>query len=65
MFAPFVILIRNHLDQRQFNQLRGKLIALHAQTITDFCHIFGIDDTTRQHLIRMARNNGKRLGLLA
>ncbi|MBH8562882.1 electron transporter [Nostoc sp. CENA67] len=65
MFAPFIILICNHLDQRQFNRLRSKLIGLHAQTITDFCHIFSIDDTTRQHLIRMARYNGKRLGLLA
>ncbi|MBW4450799.1 MAG: electron transporter [Spirirestis rafaelensis WJT71-NPBG6] len=65
MFAPMMILFRNYLGQPKFNQLRGKLIALHAQTITWFCDRFGIDRTTRQNLIRQARDNGKRLGLLA
>jgi hypothetical protein len=37
MFAPMIILFRNYLGQPKFNQLRGKLIALHAQTITWFC----------------------------
>ena len=32
-----MILFRNYLGQPKFNQLRGKLIALHAQTITWFC----------------------------
>ncbi len=65
MFAAFVILIRKYLGQAKFNQVRGKLIALHAQVITSFCDRFGIDRTTRQNLIRLARDNGKRLGLLA
>jgi hypothetical protein len=65
MFAPMVTLTRNYLGKAQFNQLRGKLIALHAQVITNFCEYFNIDRTTRQNLIRLARDNGKRMGLLA
>ena len=65
MFAPIIVLVRTHVDQRQFNQLRGKLIALHAEIITHFCNYLNIDRSTRQHLIRLARDNGKRLGLLA
>ncbi|MFQ4146143.1 electron transporter [Chlorogloeopsis sp. ULAP02] len=64
MFAVIVVLMRRYLGQTKFNQLRGKLIALHAQIITRFCDRFNIDRTTRQHLIRLAHNNGKRLGLL-
>ncbi|MDJ0620393.1 MAG: electron transporter [Calothrix sp. MO_192.B10] len=65
MFAAFVVLARKSFGQKQFNRVRGKLIALHVQTITHFCDRFDIDNTTRQHLIRLARENGKRLGLLA
>ncbi|AFY49263.1 hypothetical protein Nos7524_3471 [Nostoc sp. PCC 7524] len=65
MFASIILLMRNHLGNTKFNQLRGKLIAMHAQTITYFCDRFHIDNATRQHLIRLARDNGKRLGLLA
>jgi hypothetical protein len=64
MFAPMVILIRKYLGQVKFNQLRGKLIALHAETIIRFCDRFHLDSTTRQHFIRLARDNGKRLGFL-
>ncbi len=65
MFAPIIVLIRANVGQPKFNQLRGKLIALHAQIITQFCNYLNIDNSTRQHLIRLARDNGKRLGLLA
>jgi hypothetical protein len=65
MFAAIVVLIRKYLGQKKFNQLRGKLIALHAQIITRFCDRFAMDRTTRQHLIHLAHDNGKRLGLLA
>ncbi len=65
MFAPMIILTRKYFGQVKFNQLRGKLIALHAQVITNFCEYFKIDRTTRQNLIRLARDNGKRMGLLA
>lgn len=65
MFAPLVVLIRDRIGKAKFNQLRGKAIALHAQTITNFCQKVGIDSAARQNLIRLAKNNGKKLGLLA
>lgn len=65
MFAPLVVLVRNWLGDTDFVKLRGKAIALHSQTITNFCNRFGIDRTQRQNWIRLARDNGKRLGLLA
>jgi hypothetical protein len=65
MFAPIVVLIRNWLGKAEFNQLRGKAIALHSQVITNFCKSIGITSKERQNLIRLARDNGKRLGLLA
>ncbi|MDJ0573510.1 MAG: electron transporter [Pleurocapsa sp. MO_192.B19] len=65
MFAPIVVLVRTCLGQAKFNQLRGKGIALHSQVITAVCNRFGIERTTRQNLIRTARDNGKKLGFLA
>jgi hypothetical protein len=65
MFAPVVVLLRDRMGQAQFNQLRGKAIALHAQVITAFCNRFGLESKERQNLIRLAKNNGKKLGLLA
>ena len=74
MFAPIVVLVRHRLGKTKFNQLRGKAIALravaepialHSKTITNVCNRFNIERTTRQNLIRTARDNGKRLGLLA
>ena len=65
MFAPLVILLRNLMGKKEFNRLRGKFIALHSQTITAFCQGVGIESRNRQNIIRLARDNGKRLGLLA
>ena len=65
MFAPLVILVRNHMGKAKFNQLRGKVIALHCQTITNFCNQIGLESQIRQNLIRRAKSNGKILGLLA
>ncbi|OUL31803.1 electron transporter [Nostoc sp. RF31YmG] len=65
MFAPIIVLVRTHLGQPKFNQLRGKLIAQHAQIITHFCNCLNIDHSTRQDLIRLAQDNGTQLGLLA
>jgi hypothetical protein len=64
MFAPIVVLLRRFLGKAKFNQMRGKAIATHAQVITNFCDRFGIKSKERQNLIRMARDNGKKLGLL-
>ncbi|MFN9175193.1 MAG: electron transporter [Synechocystis sp.] len=65
MFAPIVILIRSQMGKVKFNQLRGKAIALHCQTITTVCNWFGVEAKQRQNLIRTAKSNGKTLGLLA
>jgi hypothetical protein len=65
MFAPIVVLVRKWMGDPEFIRVRGKAIALHSQVITKFCNQFGIDRTRRQNWIRLARDNGKRLGLLA
>ena len=33
LFAPIVVVVKNAMGQKQFNQLRGKGIALHSQVI--------------------------------
>ena len=65
MFAPVVITLRNVMGSKEFNKVRGQAIKLHSQVITRVCNRFGIERTTRQNLIRKARDNGKVLGLLA
>ncbi|MEL6224645.1 MAG: electron transporter [Cyanobacteria bacterium J06627_8] len=65
MFAPLIILVRSVLGDAEFKKLRGKAIALHSKVITQFCNQVGIERTARQSMIRLARDNGKRLGFLA
>ncbi len=65
MFAPIVVALKNTMGKAKFMKLRGKAIALHSQVITNVCNRLGIERTQRQNLIRLARDNGKALGLLA
>ncbi|ELS02480.1 hypothetical protein Xen7305DRAFT_00021940 [Xenococcus sp. PCC 7305] len=65
MFAPIVVLVRKALGKAKFNKIRGKAIASHGKVITKFCNWTGIERTVRQNMIRAARDNGKKLGLLA
>ncbi|KAK3022508.1 hypothetical protein RJ639_046785 [Escallonia herrerae] len=65
LFAPAVVVTRNLIGKKRFNQLRGKAIALHSQVITEFCKAIGADGKQRQGLIRLAKKNGERLGFLA
>ena len=65
LFAPAVVVTRNVIGKKRFNQLRGKAIALHSQVITEFCKSIGADAKQRQGLIRLAKKNGERLGFLA
>ena len=65
MFAPVVVVIRQFMGDKPFTQLRGKLIAQHSRIITEVCNKLGVDRTRRQQMIRLARDNGKRLGFLA
>ncbi|ACO64517.1 predicted protein [Micromonas commoda] len=65
LFAPIVVVARNIIGVKRFNQIRGKAIALHSQVITDFCKEIGADGKVRQNLIRTAKQNGGKLGFLA
>ncbi|KAJ7954665.1 Proton gradient regulation 5 [Quillaja saponaria] len=65
LFAPIVVVTRNIVGKKRFNQIRGKAIALHSQVITEFCKSIGADTKQRQGLIRLAKKNGERLGFLA
>ncbi|XP_062108935.1 protein PROTON GRADIENT REGULATION 5, chloroplastic [Humulus lupulus] len=65
VFAPIVVITRDIIGKKRFNQLRGKAIALHSQVITEFCKAIGADAKQRQGLIRLAKKNGERLGFLA
>ncbi|XP_006660403.1 protein PROTON GRADIENT REGULATION 5, chloroplastic [Oryza brachyantha] len=65
IFAPAVVVVRNIIGRKRFNQLRGKAIALHSQVITEFCKTIGADAKQRQGLIRLAKKNGEKLGFLA
>lgn len=64
-FAPLVVITRNIMGPKPFNQFRGKGIALHSQVITEFCKSIGADAKQRQGLIRLAKKNGEKLGFLA
>ncbi|KAG2727809.1 hypothetical protein I3843_01G168900 [Carya illinoinensis] len=65
LFAPIVVVTRNIIGKKRFNQIRGKAIALHSQVITEFCKSIGADQKQRQGLIRLAKKNGEFLGFLA
>ena len=51
MFAPLVILLRSQFGKREFNQMRGKVIAMHSKVITAVCNRLGVDRTDRQNLM--------------
>jgi hypothetical protein len=65
MFAPIVVLVRRIVGNVRFTKARGQAISLHSKVITNFCNRFGITSSKRQNMIRLARDNGKRLGFLA
>lgn len=48
LFAPLVVVTRNIVGKKRFNQLRGKAIALHSQVITEFCKSIGADAKQRR-----------------
>ena len=65
MFAPLVVRLDHVLGHQRFMRLRGKAIATHTQIINQFCDSVGLERPCRQHLIKVAHHNGKKLGLLA
>jgi len=64
-FAPLVVITRNAMGVKEFNQFRGKAISLHSQVIKEFCKSVGAGSKTAQGLIRVAKKNGGTLGFLA
>eukprot|EP00899_Mesostigma_viride_P019206 jgi/Mesvir1/27287/Mv07120-RA.1 len=65
IFSPLVRVVRDVMGKKEFNQFRGKAIALHSQVITEFCKDIGAGPKQRQGLIRLAKKNGEWLGFLA
>lgn len=64
-FTPLVILVRNQMGTKDFNQLRGKAISLHSQVIKEFGKNIGAEQKQVQGLIRLAKKNGEKLGFLS
>eukprot|EP00475_Leptophrys_vorax_P017704 TRINITY_DN24304_c1_g1_i1.p1 TRINITY_DN24304_c1_g1~~TRINITY_DN24304_c1_g1_i1.p1 ORF type:complete len:120 (-),score=4.96 TRINITY_DN24304_c1_g1_i1:94-453(-) len=65
VFAPAVSAAKAVIGEKTFNQMRGKAIAVHSQEISEFCSKTGADSKQRQQLIRLAKQNGAKLGFLA
>lgn len=64
-FTPLLQLTRLIIGDKPLNKLRGKGIALHSQAITAFCDFSGTGPKMRQSLIRVAKENGSKLGFLS
>ncbi|PSC67685.1 paladin isoform X1 [Micractinium conductrix] len=64
-FAPLVVVVRNYMGTKEFNQFRGKMISLHSQVIKEFGKEIGADNKQVQGVIRLAKKNGEKLGFLA
>mmetsp|Transcript_29242 Transcript_29242/g.40170 ORF Transcript_29242/g.40170 Transcript_29242/m.40170 type:complete len:84 (-) Transcript_29242:162-413(-) len=63
IFSPVVYLAKLALGEAKLNKLRGKVISLHSQAITEWCLQYGAYNL-RLKLIKMAKRNGDELGFL-
>ena len=64
LFSPVVKLVKVFVAGERYKTIRGSTISAHTMIINKFCAFFKLGNTTRQNLIRTARDNGKKLGLL-
>jgi hypothetical protein len=64
VFAPIVRVTRTVIGPKEFAKVKGKSISLHSQVVTEFCKYIGTNQNVRQGLIRLAKNNGEKLGFL-
>ncbi|CAM9174450.1 unnamed protein product [Laminaria digitata] len=64
IFSPAVVGAKIALGESRLNKLRGKVIALHSQVITEYCRWVGAPSKVRGLLIRKAKRNGDDLGFL-
>ncbi|KAK6161227.1 hypothetical protein DH2020_004608 [Rehmannia glutinosa] len=65
LFAPIVMVTRNIVGKKRFNQLRDVCLKKQIQVITELYKSVGADSKHQQELIRLAKKNGERLGFLA
>ncbi|CAN0134666.1 unnamed protein product [Ascophyllum nodosum] len=64
IFSPAVVAAKIALGEGRLNKIRGKVIALHSQVITEYCRWVGAPSKVRGLLIRKAKRNGDDLGFL-
>eukprot|EP00904_Undaria_pinnatifida_P007536 jgi/Undpi1/3912/HiC_scaffold_16.g07280.m1 len=64
VFSPAVVGAKIALGETRLNKIRGKVIALHSQVITEYCRWVGAPSKVRGLLIRKAKRNGDDLGFL-
>lgn len=64
IFSPAVVVAKVALGEARLNKVRGKVIALHSQTIQSFCEWVGADPKLRGQLIKKAKTTGDELGML-
>uniref|UniRef100_A0A0G4FVD5 Uncharacterized protein n=1 Tax=Chromera velia CCMP2878 TaxID=1169474 RepID=A0A0G4FVD5_9ALVE len=64
LFSPAVIVGKLVLGEKRLNKIRGKIIALHSQVITQFCEYAGTQQQMRNKLIRFAKTTGDNFGML-
>ncbi len=64
MFAPIVVLIRRILGIHRFTHIRAVVIEIHSNIITHVSAWMGMDHQQQVVLLHIARNNGRKLGLL-
>ena len=65
MFAPIVLLIRRILGVHRFTHIRAEIIEIHSNLIICASKWMGLNHTQQVVLLHIARNNGKKLGLLS
>ena len=64
IFTPLVRAVQYFVAAERYKTIRGSTISMHTMIINKFCETFKISNKNRQKIIRTARDNGKRLGLL-
>ena len=65
MFAPIVSLIRRVLGMHRFTHIRAEVIEIHSNIIIRASGWMGMNHQQQIMLLHIARNNGRKLGLLS
>ncbi len=64
IFTPLVRAVQIFVAADRYRTIRGSTISMHTMIINKFCQVLRLPSKTRQNLIRTARDNGKKIGLL-